>query len=787
MLSQVMAGASLMVLAVAGAASAQTAAPPLAGAATAGPSTSQVAGAPALEPGVQEIVVTATRRSVDLQKVSGTVEALPAATLKALDIVSVQQLPDLTPGLNVVPSGGNNIYLRGIGSASTGYNEAQVAVYIDGLYLPNPATGLYSFNNIEQIEVLKGPQGTLYGRNATAGLISITTRDPDKRPRLDASVSVGNYDTTMENFYGSVPLTDTLAANVAVFHNEQDRGWGVNVFTGHRDDKGNATGVESKLQWTPSSSTKVTASFIFDHSNQDYGFAYEEYPGTLANDGTPYLGHHRASDRIDPRSPFNSYAASLKIQQDIGFANVMSLTGYQTSNERTLFPGPSPDPGSTGPGEGVTIDDFLENNRTWSQEIQITSKPSSSRLDWVGGFFYYHDITEEALTSYPICTGTTAASCSAGLPMTSAGYPTTVSYSGYADATFRLFEATHLTGGLRYTDETKGLTGSVTPLPGRPDSVANLPGSPTAAVEGLGQTVFFPGQAYTILVNGVPTIEPGIPTSEHFTKLTFRGVLAQDFGQNIHSYLSFNRGFKSGAFNANLFSNAPVQPEVLDDYEAGIKTEFFRRRLRFNAAYFYYDYTNVQVRSNAPPAPPGNAFLENVAAEHVKGVDADATLVVTRNLTLDANAEYLDARYDQYPGTTITSPSTKTVNGMLVGVVNSVVGNLAGLPVYNTPPVTISLGATYKIDTRYGAFALTGNEHFNSRYHLAADGSISEGAHNLVDAALIWTAPSKRYDVQFYVRNLLNEYTFANGLVSNSYAVYPGAPRSFGVILGAHF
>ena len=570
-----MTSVSASVLLAAGAASAQTAASPLSGPPPGPQSTRQAADAAPLEPGVTEVVVTATRRSVDLQKVAGTVEALPAATLKAFDVTSVLQLPDLTPGLNVVPSGGNNIYIRGIGSASTGYNEAQVAVYVDGLYLPSPASGLYSFNNIEQIEVLKGPQGTLYGRNATAGLISITTRDPDKRPRLDASVSVGNYDTTMENFYGSLPLTDTLAANLAVFHNEQDRGWGVNVFTGHRDDKGNETGVESKLQWTPSSNTKVTLSFIFDNSNQDYGFAYEEYPGTLANDGTPYLGKYRASDRIDPRSPFTSYAGSLKIQQDIGFANLMSLTGYQTSNETTLFPGPSPDAGLLGPGEGVTIDNFVENNRTWSQELQITSKPSKSRLDWVGGFFYYHDITEEALSSFPICTGTTAASCSAGLPMTSAGYPTTISYSGYADATFRILEGTHVTGGLRYTDETKGLSGSVTPLAGRPDSVSSLPGSPTAAVEGLGQTVFYPGQAYTISVNGVPTVEPGIPTSEHFTKLTFRGVLAQDFGPNIHSYISFNRGFKSGAYNANLFSNPPVQPEVLDDYEGGIKTELF--------------------------------------------------------------------------------------------------------------------------------------------------------------------------------------------------------------------
>ena len=780
-------------LMAAGAAYAQTAAPALNPPALSAPPTQNApdAAPSPVSNSVQEVVVTATRRSVDLQKVSGTVEALPAATLKTFDITSVLQLPDVTSGLNVTPSGGNNIYLRGIGSASTGYNEAQVAVYIDGLYAPNPSTGIYSFNNIDQVEVLKGPQGTLYGRNATAGLISITTRDPGKAPRLDASVGVGNYDTNAENFYGSTPLTDTLAVNVSVFHSEQDRGYGLNVFTGDRIAKGNETGVETKVLWTPTSTTRVTGSFIFDNNNRNYGYAYQEYPGTLANDGTPYLGKYRVSDRIDPSSPFTSYSGSLKVQQDVGFANLMSLTGFQTSRENTLFPGASPDPGSLVPGAGVSLDDFVEGNRTWSEELQITSKPSQSRLEWVGGFFYYHDLTQEDLSTFPICTGVTAASCSAGTPTTTNGFPKTVSYSGYADATLRIFDATHLTGGLRYTDETKSLTGSVVPFAGRPDSVLALPGSPLNAVEAVGQPVYYPGQAYTTLVNGVPTVQPGIPTSEHFDKLTYRVVLAQDFGRDIHAYVSDNLGFKSGAFNPDLFTNKPVAPEVLDAYEGGIKTEFFDRRLRFNASYFYYNYTNVQVRSSAPPAPPGNAIVENVAAEHVKGVDTDFTWVATSDLTFNGAAEFLDAKYDQYPGTSIITPGTKVVNvggnSIVLGAPHTVAANLAGYTVYNTPPITISLSAVYKKETSYGTFALTGNDHFNSAYSLSPDATIKEGAHNLVDASLLWTAPNKRYDVQLYVRNLLDEYTFINAIESNSFEVNFGPPRTFGVVVGLHY
>ena len=218
----------------------------------------------------------------------------------------------------------------------------------------------------------------------------------------------------------------------------------------------------------------------------------------------------------------------------------------------------------------------------------------------------------------------------------------------------------------------------------------------------------------------------------------------------------------------------------------------FNRRLRFNAAYFYYDYTNVQVRSSAPPAPPGNALIENVAAEHVKGVDADFTWVATRNLTFNGGAEFLDAKYDQYPGTTLQKPGVRVVT---VGGTTYTLGvpitatniNLAGFTVYNTPPITFSISAVYKVETAYGNFALTANEHYSSPYPLSPDNTLKERADNLVDASLLWTAPSKRYDVQLYVRNLFDRYTFINGIETNSFAVVFGTPRVFGITLGVHY
>ena len=293
----------------------------------------------ATQTGLQDIIVTATRRSVDLQKVSGTIVALTSQSLKALNVEDVLDLPALVPGLIAQPSGGNNLFLRGVGSASTGFNEAQNAVYIDGLYLANPAVGITSFNNVERIEVLKGPQGTLYGRNVTGGLISVITKEPSFEPHADMTFGYGNYDTATVKFYGSTGLSDTVAGSVAIYGQRQDKGWTRNLFLGTRDQQSEEFGVQGKLQWRPSDDTKITTTFIYDGGNRDFGFVRQSAPGTLASDGTPYLGRYRYVSRINPQSPYKIYIGTLKIEQDLGFATLTSHSGYQKSSARTLFGG----------------------------------------------------------------------------------------------------------------------------------------------------------------------------------------------------------------------------------------------------------------------------------------------------------------------------------------------------------------------------------------------------------------------------------------------------------------
>lgn len=717
--------------------------------------------------GLQDIIVTATRRSTDLQKVAAVVEAVPAETLQAFNVKGVLQLPTLVSGLVVTPSGANNLYMRGIGSASTGYNEAQTAVYIDGLYLANPAMGIYSFNNIDRIEVLKGPQGTLYGRNVTGGLIGITTRDPGAEAAVDASVGYGNYDTLALNVYGSTPLSDTLGANIAVYHAKQSKGWTRNTFTGNTLQKSDETGVEGKLQWKPDELTKVTATGIYDYNNRDFGYAYEIYPGTVANDGTVNIGKYRNAFRLDPNAPFKAYIGMLKAERDLGFAHLASITGYQTSHANVLFPA-SYGLGNTTAGQGATYNQFYQKNKTFSQELQLTSASKTSPLEWVMGAFYYNDKTKLQLDTFSVCINGV---CPPGLtPTRNTGYPTTESISAYGDVTYRIFEGTKLTGGLRYTDETKRLSGLVTPLAGFPNSVATLPAT----------TVTFPGQAFT----GFPN---GIPTKLHFTKLTYRAVLQQDLGDNVHAYVSHNLGFKSGAFNGNSFTNPPARPELLYATEAGVKSELFDHHVRLNLAYFHYTYKDVQVRSVAPPAAPGNAILQNAAAERMDGIDGDFSIAAFKGFVINGTFEYLNARYKDFPGTSCTTPGTRVVNGVTLGTVTSVTCNLAGFQTPYSPKFSASLGFVYTIDTEQGKFTLSANDHHTSAYNLNAEHTIKTDDKDILDASVTWASPSKTVDLQLWVKNITKTFTYAVGNVSTSYYIAPGAPRTFGATLGVHF
>lgn len=719
------------------------------------------------EPGVGDIIVTANRRAQNQQEVPISIAAFEGETLKTMGVQSTVDLPQITPGLSITRTlVGASAFLRGVGTTTAGYStEVPIATYVDGLYLPNSAAAAFSFNNIERIEVLKGPQGTLYGRNTTGGLIHVITRDPDRETSIDASVSYASYQTVQANFYGSTPISDTLAANVALVYIDQGKGWGRNLFTGAEVYKLNDFGVQGKLQWRPTDATKVTLRGFYDKTTTDQGNAAYIYPGSVGADGSVFLGEYNINARINPRANQRQYMVSLKAEQDLGFATLSSISGY-INNRSDSLQVQTGNLGQVAPGRAPV---FLAGNpqaaRTYSQELNLTSN-GSGPFQWILGAFYYNDKTTISADVFGLCTGPgtgTTLPCAGPPPLNTTGIQRTESYSAYGEGTYSVTPTTRITLGLRYTRDKKSLDGIITPLTGFPNS---LPGLPPGFVNR-------PGAPFA----GFPN---GIDTSLTFPRVTWKAVLAQDFSDDVHAFISYNRGFKSGGFNPTSFTNPASRPEVLDAYEAGVKSELFDRRLRLNGSIFYYDYKDIQLRSTAPPAPLGTSLLLNAASAKIKGFDADFIFEPLEGLTFNGGLEVLDATFKSFPGGTCTTPNT--VNGVRVGGFASAPCDLAGRRLPSAPKFSYTLGVTYGFDTSIGRFLLNVNDGYKADYFWEPDNRLKQNSFHLVNASITWNA-TERTSLQLFGRNLAGEYYFssaAEGTGGNDVHL-PAAPRTYGI------
>ena len=717
---------------------------------------------------LQSVVVTATRRSTDLQKVAATVDVLSSDTVQQLNITSVTDMQGLVPGMTIVHTGGTVPFIRGVGTNNSGYTtETAVAMYIDGLYLANSAAGLFGFNNIERVEVLKGPQGTLYGRNTTGGLVNVITRDPDAKAHVDASVGHESYDKTTVNFYGSTPLTQTLSLNITALDANQGKGYGRNAGTGDQNLRSQESGAQAKLVWKPDAGTRVSLRSFYDYLKTDGGLAVTILPGTYGNDGSANLGKYVTDTRLDPRMTSSSHNDALKIEHEFAAFNFMSMTGFQHDFTpfTTVVNGI---PGNPVAGQSAINAHVIGTNKTWSQEFQVSSKPSDSPLEWIGGLFWYDDRTQLEESLWGTCIGAT---CAPGLvPNFTYAVPTTKSISAYVDGTYTLRPGTRLTLGARYTEDKKGLSGDIAALPGFPNSIPVFP--PITALH--------PGDPY-------PGNPNGIPTEVKFSKPTFRAALSQELAEHVEGYVSFNTGYKAGGYNPTDFTNPVSQPETLDATELGVKSEFLDRRIRLNASVFNYQYDNIQLRSTAPPATAGNSYLVNAAKARINGLDADLSIAATRNLTFTGALSLLDAKYVSYPDGTCSTP--KVPGAGVLGGATTVTCDLSGHRMLNAPRVSYSLGLAYDVDLPNGAIELAANDAYKSSYAFTPDGFPMQKAYHMVNASLTWKSPDEHYDVQVYGKNLANAYYYTSSLgpTSGSYLGSPGAPRVFGVVLGYHY
>lgn len=724
----------------------------------AGPAMAQSEGADApaqSSAGVEEIIVTAQRRAESVQDVPIAISAVSAQGIAKQGIQGTEGLGIAIPTLQFSrqTANGGVPFIRGVGSAqATVNNESPVAVYIDDVYFGAPSSTLMSFNNIEGIEVLKGPQGTLFGRNATGGVVHIRTKAPSHEFSGSVTAGFASYDTYYGNAYVTGGLSETVAMSVALTGRDQTEGYGYNDATQSDIYKSWDWGLRSQLLFEPSSATKLTITGDYARSRGDIGQNVVLFPGTVGLGGGRNAGRFVSHANPNDFGATRRWGISANLEQELGELTFRSISAYRYSKFHFLL---DSDGGAVG-SPVIVSTDATGIAKTFSQEFQLLS-PQENSFKWILGAFYYHSDSG----FYPIRL--------TGLAFTATGGSTDNtsrqklnSYAAFGEASYEFLPDTTLTAGLRYTTDRYKADFLVTNAAGVP-------------------------------ISGTP-----YDNQANFSKLTYRAILDHKFSRDAMVYASYSRGFKSGGFNLSsptyILGGVPVQapiiaPEVLDAFEIGAKTELFDRKLRLNIAGYTYKYDNLQVGV----VQNGSVVTLNAAAARIKGIDLDYEFAPTSRFNLTGGISIIDAKYTRFLNGPIFVPNpanctTLSTTGPLSGGNTTCLGDLTGNTPSRAPKFTISSTATYTLPTEVGEFAASASWYHNSGYYWEPDNRLRQPEHDLVGASLTWTSLSKGMSVKVYARNLLNEFYYSYVSASNTRDSYsPEMPRNFGVELTARF
>ncbi len=585
---------------------------------------------------LQEVTVTANRRSENLQKVPMTVNVVTAESLA-------------NQGLNIGNVAGfSEPFIRGIGTTATSAgSEASVATYVDGVYIASETAALFNLNNISQVEVLKGPQGTLFGRNATGGVIQILTKDPTQETKIDASVGYASYQTYEGSLYATTGIAPNLAADLAVYANKQDGGWG-HYADGQKSYTGDDVSVRSKWLWTPMAGTRITFTGDYSRNISQEGLAFSIYPGAVGSTGQKSGGFYDPSGSYSHGTDTQE-GASLKFEQDLGWARLIDIAAYRHAE----FHAPFDYDDQQAQLEYAT---FFLPSRTTSEELQLASVDSSAIKWLVGAIYFSSDSADDPLElQIPFAT------IRAFAPQTDK------SYALYGQTTVPLPGDNNLTLGARYSIDQISINGFAS-------------------------------------VNGSVPLDPAAQ-SERYGKPTWRVAFDHEFTPDLRGYVSYNRGIKSGLYNEDTYFAPAVKPEELDAYEAGFKTEVLDHRLKVNASSFFYNWRNIQVVEFSG----ASQYYVNAAAAHIYGVDLDLATAPFHDITLNGGVSWAHGRYTSFPNAPANVPAPG--GGNISTTTDATGNDTVHTPAYSANLVanyalrlsgaTVDLNASYSYNSSY--------------------------------------------------------------------------------------
>ena len=683
---------------------------------------------------LQEIVVTAERREERLQSVPIAVSVITAQAALKSGITTSEELSLAEPGLQMDLNGvGVSPFLRGVGTTINAPGaEPSVAIYVDGGYIASSAGALFNLNNIDRVEVLKGPQGTLFGRNATGGVIQVITKEPSSEPSADLSVGYGNYNTSMLSFYGTTGLAAGLATDLAVYADDNADGWGHNFFNDDRDYKYENIDIRNTWLWHPQESTRIKLALDYEDTTNEAGMGFKPLPGTVTVAGTGYPGFYNTDSNVQDRTVMHQGGALLQVTQDLRFATFKSISAYREVRPNFLYDeDASPLP--------IVNAHVYDPDNSITQELQLIS-PEASKVQWIAGLFYIHDVAGLA----PAYIGGLAAAPFTVIAI--AGREHTDSYAGYAQTTVEVASETHFTSGIRYTDDRRSIGG-------------------TTSAEGVGE-----------LASDAQSAE--------FNKVTWRLALDHQFTPDVLGYVSDNRGFKSGLFNTDVYTQPAVKPEVLDAYEIGLKSEYFQHRLRANFAGYYYQYNDLQVDEYVT----GSEIVLNAAKAELYGLDADFTVLPVRNLTLNSSLALIHGKYTSFSNAPYFPPATASSCSPGVGAVGSCTIDASGLNTVHTPSFTMHVSADYVKPTQVGPFDIAADFYHNDGFYWDPADQVRQPTYSLYNASMGWMNPRGRFGIRLWGKNLGGSKYYSDGVTTTLGEFFsPAPPRTYGATISARF
>ena len=758
--------------------------------------------AKAEEEGIETLTVTAQRREQSIQEVPISMSGYSETMTRDIGASNINDLGRFTPGMetNNTSVTQPRYTLRGITTNDFGIgSDPAVAVYVDGVYIGRGGAAQFNFNDIERVEILKGPQGTLFGRNAAAGAIQVVTHKPSAETEGAVRVTAGNYDRQKLEGMFNTALSDNLYFRMSVMSDRRD-GYYDRVdggSEGNLDDQG----ARASLLWDAGMNTEVILRAEYDHVDQDArqvaGLNESIAPGDPFGD--------IATD-VDSNERRHLAGYSLEVNHDFESSRFTSLTAYRRFDSTNY----EEEDGSAEPRFYFASSD-IEDQQQWSQEFRLTST-GSGPLKWTLGanwnrekidqssvvnittdtldtfFLEAGGVPPEFVTSVPLgmglagfaltgfadqlamlsnATGIAPEDLAMMIAQANLGRPWTESvndkgdydsWAVYADATWEVTDKFNLTFGMRYTWDSKDFT-----IHTRYDNAFIIP------IPGVDPVPF--GLVFA------EQIDPSVKRSDDWNAFTPRFVADYHFTDDLMTYFSAAKGFKAGGFNSFGLDPAFNEENVVN-YEVGMKSDWLDHRLRLNASVFHYDYTDLQILKLSGPADQLPTYNVGNADAKGDGFEMELTWLPLDELTISANYGYLDTEYTDYTLFPGEGPED----------------DLTGKPLSSMPKNKVNLSAQY-------VWTFAGGSDLAARvdYTWVDDRVESSGldpnrridSYNLTNARLSWRDPSQHWEVAGYATNLFDEEYLlgvgGQGEAIGSPTASRGEPRMVGVEVSYQF